>query len=450
MTATSQVLRSAAIGIFVVVSIGPGVAQPRSYAVPQSVCNAPAGWTTHGAVSPPRPSSAPDSRRPCEFYVLAWHTFLWLTQPEGPDGRPRFLNFPGPAETFAAEGVSSERFAARVVPKVLTLQPRDIKSSGLSDFNSINQAGGRGVLVARDGRAVYYSVNVNPVYYNFIRENKYYDPIEYDKAPAAKTFPIGALEFKYAWRIVDDGEDHSKFFTIKAAVQLLVERDGKVEVDEARTKMVTVALVGVHIAGIVKDHPEFIWATFEHVDNAPDLPPGMSAASPNPVSDRDWTFYAAGIPAKESNKDNAHELRLIDAATQKLRPITHIFRQFPWGGMWGDANAQNIRTLNDSVRTRTLASDPIWRNYMLIGATWLSPNSLEPGKNYGSGARGSVLLSNSTMETFVQSGNCFGCHSTEQQERDGVNLSAKNLNLSHILINAAFRNRRASKAAAPR
>ena len=29
------------------------------------------------------------------------------------------------------------------------------------------------------------------------------------------------------------------------------------------------AMVGLHVVGSVKGHPEMVWATFEHIDNAP-------------------------------------------------------------------------------------------------------------------------------------------------------------------------------------
>jgi hypothetical protein len=46
-------------------------------------------------------------------------------------------------------------------------------------------------------------------------------------------------------------------------------------------------LVGLHVVLTVKDHPEFVWATFEHVRNAPGL---TSQASPPTVL---WTAFRA-------------------------------------------------------------------------------------------------------------------------------------------------------------
>jgi hypothetical protein len=415
----------------------------------QSDCSAPANWTSHQAVPPPDPANAPSSN--CAFHVWAWQTYLWMTQP-GSDGLPRFLSFPTPAETFAPQGPApASATAASPRTLQLTVLPSKSsdqgKSSALLDLEGILQAGSRGMLIHRDGRAIYYSINMNSTYYDFIRGKKYFDPDVYVNAPDTENFPIGTLEFKYAWRIVQEGEDTSKFFVRPAEINLLVERDGKVVVDPKQKTTVNVALVGAHVVGVVKDHPEFIWATFEHVENAPDLPSGILPNSDTPVSDKDWTFYKAGIPAKDSNQPNANKVKIADPAKQTLTPITHVFRQFAWGSQPSDdRNAQDIVALNSAVRTQTLAGAAVWRNYMLIGGTWLPPNSLRPNENYFLRAVASTRLSNATMETFTQTLNCFGCHSTRGSTRDGVTLPPKNMNISHAMTDAFFNAKRAANA----
>lgn len=412
----------------------------------QQSCDAPASWTSFQSVPSPDHSIAPISN--CAFHVWAWQTFIWMMQP-GIDGRSRFLGFPTVAETFAPAGDSPAVFVAPAAARVLTLMPRAIKSS--DPFGSIVQAGEKGMLIDRNGRSVYYSVNVDRVFYEFIREKKYYDPTVFENADPTQNFPVGALEFKYSWRIVGEGENASGFFAVPAEVVLLVERDGKVVLDPAgATQKVTAALVGVHVVGIVKDHPEFIWATFEHQDNAPDLPAGMAFNSPDAVSNRDWLFYKAGTAANLSNQPNLSIAKLTDPAKQTLTPITNVFRRFPWGSQPSNqTNADNIVALNASVRGRVLSSDPVWQKYQLIGGTWLAPNSLQPGEVPAGKAVASTRLSNATMETFTQSAsaNCFSCHRTIEESRDGVTIGAKNLNLSHVLLDAYFRARKAETVA---
>jgi hypothetical protein len=403
----------------------------------QGSCEAPTAWTSHATVPPPDASVPLTSN--CAFHLWAWQTLLWMTQPAA-DGKPRFLGFPNTAETFAPAAASPAIFVARATPKVLTLTARAAKSS--DPFGSILQAGSDGVLIHRGGRAVYYSVNFDPTYYNFIRNKKYFDPAIFEAAPADQNFPDGALEFKYSWRILAENESATGFYTQQADIQLLIDQNGEVKTDPSQVRRVNAALVGIHVVGVVKDHPEFIWATFEHKDNAPDLPAGMAPDAPTPVSDKDRVFYRANTPASQSNLPNGGAVRLVDPAAQTLTPVTDVFRRFPWGSQPADAgNAANIVALNASVRSRVLSSDPVWQNYILIGGTWLPPNSLAPNQSLGTRAVASTRLSNATMETFMQDEdtNCLTCHNTRGAFKAGVRLPPKNLNLSHSLTEAYFR-----------
>ena len=54
-----------------------------------------------------------------------------------------------------------------------------------------------------------------------------------------------------------------------------------------------------------------------------------------------------------------------------------------------------------------LAAGDVRANYFLLGATWT--NGAIPGAA-GAVVKGSLTLSNTTMETFIQSRNCFLCH----------------------------------------
>jgi hypothetical protein len=209
-----------------------------------------------------------------------------------------------------------------------------------------------------------------------------------------------------------------------------------IDVDMTNQEEVTVALVGLHVVGRLEGHQEFVWSTFEHLKNAPDLPAGTPHDSASPVSSTAFTFYRAGKAAKDCNKQDLTSLSL-NVAAQKLSPITDVFRQFPFGG--GDAaDTDNSKSLNDSVHAQ-LEATSVWKNYRLVGGTWFaSGDSLVPGltpQQTSNLAVAGIQLSNSTMETFSQNplgamrSNCFSCHAS----RNVPTLGAKNLNISHIL-----------------
>lgn len=407
-------------------------------------CTAPASWFPHET---PRDIDFGAPGSPCEFHQWAWDAFLWLTQPTGP-GRIQLLDLPTDRDLFAPEEKgppSLDKAQLQLLARQpLVLSPRVTKRAGTTSLGGIQQAGSRGILVDQDGRAVYYASHVNDAFYQFVRTNRLYLREEYLRWPDAVGFPVRSMELKSSWKIVDDDTNTDGYFSTTALIHPLVCADGgdncvgkDVQVDTSVVQEAKVVLVGLHVVGVVEDHPEFIWSTFEHIDNAPNLN-GKEPTSPDPVSNRDFAFYAAATAAKDCNQSNKDSVRL-DVATQTLSPHTHAFRDFAFGG--GDsADEADIKGLNDSVHSQ-LAADSVWKNYRLVGSVWFPSNSLAPGLTGPKIQRlvqGSKRVSNSTIETFTQalSGNpkreqnCFACHDTAAD----ANLPrAKNLNLSHIL-----------------
>lgn len=399
-------------------------------------CTAPADWFPHSQT--PRQNDNADFDSNCAFHQWSWNAFLWLTQDDG-SGQPRFLSMI-PAADVVSGNLSSDNTTA-------ALRPRSKKTDMGGAFDEVNQAGSLGLLVDQNGRAVYYSMLVNQTYFDFaVTENQFNIPENLRKAPDTLNFPIGALSLKASWKIVAEGEDTSGFFTKPASVQMLKNTpSGNIALDPARTQDVTVALVGLHVVGIVKDHPEAIWATFEHRGNAPDMPAGIGMN--DPVSESDFTFYAKGTTAGQCNQNNAGFLSLTDPDAQVFSPVTQACRQYAFGG--GDAqNVANISSLNASVDAQ-FAPESIWRNYMETGAIWFAAvDGLQPNMAMrGDILTGSVKLSNATIETFTQKvrseDQCFSCHRTDAvypTEAPDKVLPGKNLNISHILLNAYVQN----------
>jgi len=207
-------------------------------------------------------------------------------------------------------------------------------------------------------------------------------------------------------------------------------------IDSGKFLNVKVALIGLHVVGVVKNHPEFIWATFEHKENTPDLPP-----NPNPTkiaSNKNWTFYAKNTvlgqcaPALQFDGTKL----TLNAEAQKISPVTNVYRAHPWGG---PTDQKLVQDLNDSVHEK-LGDDSIWGNYNLIGSVWLLSGSLKPDINPVNLGVGSEHLENTTMESFTQSSskNCFNCHTTKKQtatpEPDAFFIPPTNLNVSHALM----------------
>jgi hypothetical protein len=357
------------------------------------------------------------------------------------EGEPRFEHMP-------ADGIETK-------PGVLDAE---IGRSGKArTLELIDQAGPDGIMVDLQGHPIYYSIYSDSTFGDFIKQNDLFTPAKLLAFDPDKSFPVGTLTLKAAWKVVAPGEDVSTFFTRTAQIALLTTKDGKIE-PSGETKTVEVALVGFHIAGAVNGHPEMIWATFEHLQNAPDLPKAVNDMAPDDiVSNKNWTFYKANTEFKDCNINSAGSGALkLDEAAQTLSPVAQVCRIVPYGG-GKTSNVDNIKSLNDSVHSQL---DGVWKNYFEVGAIWFSsPNALKPNCTFQPGAlecrdpanpdlpilTGSTHLSNTTIETFTQSqsaqDNCFACHNTVQVASPNTtvtSLPGLNVDISHVLINEYF------------
>lgn len=354
-----------------------------------------------------------------DFHQISWEYFLWLTSK-----------------------VDMEHLVFDTMYTDKAILP-EFKEDKNHILGGVNQAESNGIVVDTNGRAVYTTMAINGTYRDFVLENKLYDPTVFQNFPAETSFPVGALSLKLAWKLVGEGEDVSNFYTTEAEIQLLEEVDGLVTIpDNPKTqKNVKVALVGFHIAVVVEGHPEAIWATFEHVDNAPYL--AANAQRDGGVSELNHTFYSKNTILADVNQNNA-PIMTLDAATQKLSPVTQVALQYRRGG-GNSINQNNIDEINEMMHAK-LDEKSIWRNYIEIGAVWfkvadgLKPD-WNPNTNQNTLITGSVQLSNSVIETFTQhivsQNECFSCHNTMATTNtpDGLPvLAGKNVSTSHILL----------------
>ncbi|OAB78794.1 hypothetical protein [Cochleicola gelatinilyticus] len=384
-------------------------------------CSAPSDWFG-GSIPVPAPEKFPQiDVTNCDFHQISWQYFLWLT--EEVNGTPRF------------ESLYTDK---AILP--------EFKDDQYHILDLIEQALSKGILIDKNNRAVYGNIMINEIYRDYILDNKLYDPETMNGFDPTADFPVGALSAKATWKIVQPDEDASNLYTKKADIELLTLVDGFPRVPKNNPKIqknVEVALVGFHIAVVVEGHSEFIWASFEFKDNAPNF-----AANQDPngiVSDKDWLFYDANTIARQTNNDNVGIAKFIDENAQTVSPVTQVARQYINGG--GDeTNQKNITNLNENVASQ-ISAQSVWRNYFEVGAVWFntSKGTLAPNWNpnvVDSMVTGSIKLSNATIETFTQKvrsqNQCFSCHNSNAMTNvpTGMKLlGGKNINLSHILLN---------------
>ena len=416
----------------------PGTAARNGTSTPGG-CAASTSWFPHSQTPEPNPNQPFDSF--CAFHQWAWQSFLWLTQTT--DGKLRFETFPTVEDVITGKDTSATRGTMRLAVRT---QKVDGPHQSLDE---VAQADSLGVLVDHGGRAVYYAQYVNPLMFQEIISLRWNDPTVLNEIPPDTDFQSGDVALNASWKIVQPGEDTSGYYVRPALIDRLVTGpDGNVQVDKSSPPLeVQVALVGLHVVGWVQGHPEAVWATFEHDDNAPDFAPQQSPSAP--VSDRNWTFYSANTLALDCNQVDTGDLKL-DPATQTLQPISQACRQFPHGMVAGTKNPQDLQnleaitSLNASVKSQL--GDDVARSYFEVGAIWTN-GDLQPNNDQQAHRIGSTLLNSAVIETFTQNvqsdNNCFSCHNTLMYNPSDPSippLQGTNINLSHVILEAYIAN----------
>ncbi|MCJ8273212.1 MAG: mannan-binding protein [Psychrosphaera sp.] len=363
----------------------------------------------------------------CDFYQFSTQAYLYLMSPA--PGNATLRNFQidknYPLLEFNDDAVGTPADSCDGVTNAKTLRTSLQKSS-----ISTGQAGGGSSIYAQDGNVVYYDV----------RFNKSLCKLSGSAVELAKqniiNFPSGTTELKFAWKVLSEQEITGNTFVTQ---QQMFENTIK-----------TFGLVGMHIAIATTDHPEFVWATFEHKTNTPNC----DAQGPQ---DTNWLFSDHGndsCTAKLPTSAATSDLCQFNQPTVKnggaTGTPTNICAVYPYGTDSGDLkageNLANIISQNDSLysalaKLTAPSSMTVLDNYFNVGDIWISDITQNTGGIGVPNERGSLRLANTVAETDFQhvnlntgfSSNCFGCHNyvgTGQPKNNNITSQA----LSHSFI----------------
>ena len=338
------------------------------------------------------------------------------------------------------------------------------KIGSIIELNDSSQAGSDAVLYDKSNRAIYYTIHFNQSMYDFQQK---YQPVFAEIINKYKTennpdikiqielhklgldtinFPVSTFILKTSWILASSLKSTDGYYVT----------DGVFPSDSCKT--VKIALIGMHIIGRVYNHPEFIWATYEHRGLAPtyawshDGYPKLDEI----ISDKNYVFYNAN-----TNFNNCPMNNQPCSSPQ----FSSVFNIYPHGtvksfvsGKYPDKkdmiNEIMITSLDKSVKKHLSNETGVWKNYFYKGSTWLtaSNSNFGPGNpNIGSltnpSLNGARAISNITMETFTQlfttgvytggSMNCFGCHNTVDFNNPIINGDSLSYNLC---VSHSFRN----------
>ena len=289
----------------------------------------------------------------------------------------------------------------------------------------MKQAGLRETLIDQNGNTLYYSIEVNPAFADFIKQNglttskaiQAYSALEANPN-TRKGLSLPAVESpssRPAWQLVEGDQaatidaatqNYISFKTTIPTLRQTTDANGNKQILEDRTVPITatVRLLAIHVVYTLPGHPEFIWASFEHTTGAPDsgaadghrdLAPTFDGDNPK---DADMTNHLVTTPAatagnyilyKDNTAVNASNASIsensLNLVGQKFMDpsggpqSTSIYRMFP-------ASKSNTTTPDDAVTSLNHNVEAIFIKatasnalpgydkrgyYRLVGAQWM-------------------------------------------------------------------------------
>lgn len=381
-----------------------------------------------------------------QFDLFSWGTFIALNWPADKDGKPfgdsigkhhekprvweRYLS---PTQIFKQDGSAPDAWGTPehkhedgAEKRVLSSISKHTKTHVLDEVNEafFDNETPLPPIVDLNKEYVRYEIRINEAEYKYINDNKLYNVEGQDafiKAGNSVSFPSGqsgtspvqgAMELKVAWKKLTKAEEKSgRFYTIKPTVYHPYSKD--------YTSGDSYGLVGMHIMVRTKDASEWVWATFEHEDNAPrvDLR-GDGTRKVNYDPNKSYSFwsadkgqsslagfstdsYAAMLEAQKTNTaagkpaadySQPEDRRIPSQITQVITSNNDVI-----DSTW--TNSLNKHMQNQLKGT-------VWEHYRLISTQW--PVDSGQGR---AGNPAPISLGNPVMETYMQvNGSCMNCH----------------------------------------
>jgi hypothetical protein len=148
---------------------------------------------------------------------------------------------------------------------------------------TFNQPFKTGPLIDQQGNYALFDILMNRQMFDYIKQHKLYSKAEQLNAansnlridfPAGTNPPDGQVEsgdlggiiIKVSWKILDSDAEKRKFHTVDALVSM-PRHDPNTEPQCLRK---TLGLIGFHVMHKTKSRLQWIWTSFEHVDNVPE------------------------------------------------------------------------------------------------------------------------------------------------------------------------------------
>ncbi|WP_130733717.1 hypothetical protein [Flavobacterium sp. J27] len=327
-----------------------------------------------------------------------------------------------------------------------------IKSKNVADETDQAFAG---ELFDQNGNVVYYEVLMNKEEFDYVVANKLYNingQIAFSQNGTIANFPagdyatttLGAVEIKFAWKILTDTDHKERYYKNFGYV---FDTSGNLVKKE-------LGMIGFHISQKTPTGKQWVWSTFEHIDNLDQnvmekegkrtvIHPSLT----NPeceICPVNVDVTNGGTTYKHNTGKHGDYWTISGDSTDKYFANSDIMKTQAKRMVDIPVRVQQI---NQKIQKYFKSINSVFQYYQLIDTQYPLNQNIPPNSHTEEGYRlpGSVtnksggepniaLLTNITMETFFQGGNqsasnlmeanpssditifgtesCVGCHSS--------------------------------------
>lgn len=275
-----------------------------------------------------------------------------------------------------------------------SINPGDLVLASFSKFGNLGQAGFGdliGPLVAQNRTYVRYLTAFNEVEFKQILGQKLFWKENLNNV----SFPSGALDVKSAWVDMANIPHPERYYTRTALV---------LDPQTGTCSKRAVGLIGLHIAQKTPSRPQWIWSSFEQVDNVPPADAGAPGA------------FTLNNGSGEAMPDaNPYSMNPLPLPTPPAFNVTRV-----------KPIHDSTRSTNSAYRKLLGQKNSVWQFYQLVATQWPlipnnpslagTPNNTFPG--VGSDQSG---FANTALETFDQGKirtGCMNCHTATKSNSD--------------------------------
>jgi hypothetical protein len=358
------------------------------------------------------PQDLPATPTQADAVTFAWQSFVAVNWPakagmRGVPDQSKLIGLPGtvvwqtwkvPEEIFYVDGrtpPSWDTYGSPLPPQCKgksgpVVLVRTSKIPGNSANRSVQEASKEahgGTLTDQRGNLVHFEIRLNRTIFNNIVAKQYYNIQGQNKATSV-LFPSGVMEIKAAWRILTPADSSVQKRYMREVAWIYTPASASTP---ATCVSAEIGLVGMHITQKTPSRPQWVWATFEQVDN---VPPFNSTAS----GAVQYSFNNPKCPVTQCvpNKSTEKNGKPTGIPTQVTRVVNIGAAAQAANAIW----QKNLAAVVGSA----------YPFYQLVDVQWPQSPKTPPTGNPTPG-----LLANTTMETYNGTTSaCVNCHFTAQ------------------------------------